>query len=132
MCRSKAQGGRRCAAASGGTPAPQRGAGTAAAPQVSRRAAAKEQLAEAGRAFREAKAALGGSPLNDMSGLVIGPLARQAVSGSPAAFDGQVQEGREQLTLLLVERGDSPAAAAEKVKALEAAYSTWHATPGAR
>ena len=134
MCRSKAEGGRRCP---GTTQAAHIGHGMASAPTrpggrstVGRAAAS----AQAWEALNAAKAEIG-PPLGNPSYLVVGPLSRQAElarhGGDPAIYDQQVAEGRAMLTSLLVGNGVAPDVAAAKVSRLESAYSAWTATPEA-
>jgi hypothetical protein len=141
MCRSKAEGGRRCPAGTVRPAAPRPCVGvTGPAPASSgkppvSRAEAKARWALAERTLADAKAAVG--PLvGNRSSLLLGPLSQQARiargGGDPSVYDEQVAEGRDMLSSMLVSHGDSPGAAAAKIKALATAYAAWSATPEAR
>ena len=139
MCRSKAEGGRRCpgCAATAGTPrltTSQAALPPAAGRGKTRRAGARARRDQAQRALNAAKAAIG-PPLGNPSYLLLGPLSRQAQharrGGDPSVYDDQVTQGRAMLISLLASHGDSPATAAAKTEALASAYATWSATPAA-
>ena len=143
MCRSKAEGGRRCpagtvrsAAPRPGMSVPGPGPASSERPPASR-AAAKARWAQAERTLADAKAAV--DPLAGMgnrSALLLGPLSQQEsiarAGGDPSVYDEQVAAGRKMLSSILVGRGDSPGSAAAKIEALAAAYTAWSATPEAR
>jgi hypothetical protein len=140
VCRSKAEGGRRCPGA--GSPDIRGQVATAPAPaaasrrgRATSRAGARARWAQVQRQLDEAKSAVG-PPLGNPSYLVLSPLARQAdharPGGDPAAYDPEVAQGKDMLTRLLVSHGGSPAAAAAKVSALETAWAAWAATPEAQ
>src|SRR5487761_809462 len=116
MCRSKAQGGRRCS-------------GSAAKPGRTRIVAAR-----AVRSLDAAKAAIG-PQLGNPSYLLLDPLARKADhargDGNPSIYDDTVAQGRDMLVRLLVSRGDSTEAATAKTDTLTAAYAAWSQTPEA-
>ena len=139
MCRSKAEGGRRCpgCAATAGTPrltTSQAALPPAAGRGKTRRAGARARRDQAQRALNAAKAAIG-PPLGNPSYLLLGPLSRQAQharsGGDPSVYDDQVTQGRAMLISLLASHGDSPATAAAKTEALASAYATWSATSAA-
>jgi hypothetical protein len=141
MCRSKAEGGRRCPTGTVSSAAPRPGVrvtgpgpGSNGKPPVSR-AEAKARWAQAERTLADAKAAVG--PLvGNQSSLLLGPLSQQARTarggGDPSVYDEQVAEGRKMLSSILVSHGDSPGSAAAKIEALATAYAAWSATPEAR
>lgn len=139
MCRSKAQGGRRCsgsAAKPGRTRivATRAAAPTAASPRKTSRAAAQARWAQAVRSLDAAKAAIG-PQLGNPSYLLLDPLARKADhargDGNPSIYDDTVAQGRDMLVRLLVSRGDSTEAATAKTDTLTAAYAAWSQTPEA-
>ena len=134
MCRSKADGGRRCSGRATAVAPGSRPVRPAASPSTAgaARAEARARYLQAERALSEAKGALGPS-IGNPSYLLLSPLARQAelgrAGGDPSVYDDQVAQGRGMLISLLVSHGDGPDGAAAKADALAVAYATWHATP---
>jgi hypothetical protein len=130
VCRSIAEGGRRCPG--GMAPAPARQTAAAAAPRAERRAEARRRWDEAERGLGAAQEALGPAA-KGLSHLLTGPLSEQARlasgGGDPAVYDGQVEQGRALLIATLRGHGNDDAAAAAKADALAQAYTAWLATP---
>jgi len=141
MCRSKAEGGRRCTGGAIRATAPRPNTSVAqlsSAPAGQGRvgqAEARARWAQAERALADAEAAIG-PPLGNPSALLLGPLAKQAHhvrdGGDPSVYSEQIAEGRQMLSSLLVSHGDSPDSASAKIDALVAAYDAWFATPEVR
>lgn len=136
VCRSKADGGRRCPSGSAGTVASHHIMSKAVTPlpagqRKASRAEAQARWAQAEGALSAAKAAIG-PPSGNPSYLLLGPLSRQEQharhGGDSSAYDEEVAQGRNMLIRLLVSHGDSPDTAAAKTETLAAAYATWSAT----
>lgn len=127
MCRSKAEGGRRCPGGAAGAPAPRVRGGKVSRDETG------ANWARTVRALHDAESALGGGPLANRSALLLGPLTRQArhaaAGGDPSVYDEDVALGRQLLTGLLTGDGDSPETASEKTRVLADAWATWRATP---
>ena len=103
MCRSKAEGGRRCPGGTITATAPRPSASAASpSPAAGRaragRAEARARWAHAERALAAARAELG-PPASDPSYLLLGPMTRQAHhtrgGGDPSVYSGQIDEGRK-------------------------------------
>lgn len=140
MCRSKAEGGRRCPGGTAAVAAPPRhtvsqpGPSRAPGRRSTSRAEARARWAQAERGLEAAKAMLG-QGLGNPSYLLLGPLSHQAEhvrsGGDPSAYADQVAEGRAMLISQMVSHGDDPGVAAAKAESLATAYATWSATPEA-
>jgi hypothetical protein len=133
MCRSLAQGGRRCGGTAVRASVPSTPPST---PSGVNKPSKADAYAQASRELQAARDGLDPSPLSVVPGLVDGPLARQAQhvreGGDGRVHAELVGEGRQLAIGMLTGRGVSQGDAEAAVDRYIAAYKTWQATPAPR